>query len=82
MLIMIDVYIKQSTALKNKLHGEKFLGKPSKVVYNLLNRALKNVQMQIQVLEARLNEIVKEEQQEQLPLLKIIPGMGKIQLLC
>lgn len=40
---LIDIYIKQSTALKNKLHGEKTLGIPSKVVYRSLNRSLKAV---------------------------------------
>ena len=73
---MIDIYIKQSTALKNKLHGEKVLGKPSKTVYHSLNRALKNVQAEINVLETRLTELVKQEQQQQLTLLKSIPGMG------
>ena len=43
LLRLIDIYIKQSTALKNKLHGEKVLGKPSKTVYHSLNRALKSV---------------------------------------
>lgn len=76
LLRLIDIYIKQSTALKNKLHGEKVLGKPSKTVYHSLNRALKNVQAEIKVLEARLTELVKEEQQQQLTLLKSIPGMG------
>lgn len=76
LLRMIDLYIKQSTALKNKLHGEKVLGKPSKTVYHSLNRALKNVQTEIKILESRLGEIVKEEQQQQLTLLKSIPGMG------
>lgn len=76
LLRLIDIYIKQSTALKNKLHGEKVLGKPSKTVYHSLNRALKNVQAEIKVLETRLTELVKEEQQQQLTLLKSIPGMG------
>ncbi|SOC78934.1 Transposase [Salinimicrobium sediminis] len=73
---LIDIYLKQSTALKNKLHGEKTLGKPSKAVYHSLNRSLKAVQKEIQILEDRLMEIVKEEQQKQLTLLKSIPGMG------
>jgi transposase len=73
---LIDIYLKQSTALKNKLHGEKTLGKPSKTVYHSLNRSLKAVQKEIQILEDRLTEIVKEEQQKQLTLLKSIPGMG------
>lgn len=76
LLRLIDIYIKQSTALKNKLHGEKVLGKPSKTVYHSLNRALKSVQAEIKVLETRLAELVKEEQQQQLTLLKSIPGMG------
>ncbi|WP_282018160.1 IS110 family transposase [Salegentibacter mishustinae] len=75
LLRLIAIYIKQSTALKNKLHGEKVLGKPSKTVYHSLNRALKNVQAEINVLETRLTELVKQEQQ-QLTLLKSIPGMG------
>jgi transposase len=76
LLRLIDIYTKQSTALKNKLHGEKVLGKPSKVVYHSLNRSLKVVQNEIKTLEARLTEIVKDEQQKQLTLLKSIPGMG------
>ena len=76
LLRLIDIYTKQSTALKNKLHGEKILGKPSKTVYHSLNRSLKAVQKEIKTLEDRLIEIVKEEQQKQLTLLKSIPGMG------
>lgn len=73
---LIDIYIKQSTALKNKLHGEKTLGIPSKVVYHSLNRSLKAVEKEIKQLEERLTELVKEHQQSQLTLLKSIPGMG------
>jgi transposase len=76
LLRLIDIYTKQSTALKNKLHGEKVLGKPSKTVYHSLNRSLKSLQKEIKTLEDRLTEIVKEEQQKQLTLLKSIPGMG------
>lgn len=68
--------MKQSTAIKNKLHGEKTLGKRSKTVYHSLNRSLKAVQKEIKIIEDRLTEIVKEEQQKQLTLLKSIPGMG------
>lgn len=73
---LTDIYIKQSTALKNKLHGEKTLGIPSKVVYRSLNRSLKAVEKEIKLLEERLTELVKEHQQSQLTLLKSIPGMG------
>ncbi|WP_052143745.1 IS110 family transposase [Wocania ichthyoenteri] len=73
---LLDVYIKQSTVTKNKLHGEKVLGIPSKAVYNSLNRTLKHLQKEILIIENRLLELVKQEQQEQLTLLQTIPGIG------
>ncbi len=76
LLRLIDVYLKQSTALKNKIHGEQVLGNPSKTVYHSLNRSLKSVKLEINLLEIRLTELVKEHQQVQLTLLKSIPGMG------
>jgi transposase len=75
-LRMLEVCTKQSTALKNKVHGEKTLGKPSKTVYHSLNRMLKALKKEVQVLEKRLLELVKEDQLQQLTLLKSIPGMG------
>lgn len=51
---LIEIYLKQSTALKNKLHGEKTLGIPSKTVYHSLNRSLKMIQKEIQLLENKL----------------------------
>ena len=76
LMSLIEIYLKQSTALKNKLHGEKTLGIPSKTVYHSLNRSLKMIQKEIQLLENKLLELVKEHQQKQLTLLKSIPGMG------
>lgn len=77
LLSLIDLFTKQTTALKNKIHGEKALGKPSKTVCHSLNRTLKSVQREISVLEEKLNKLVKEEDQKQLTLLKSIPGMGQ-----
>lgn len=73
---LLDVYIKQSTAMKNKIHGEKSLGVPSKLVLASLLRNLKQLNKEIQAIESRLLELVKKEQQQQLTLLKSIPGMG------
>ena len=70
------IYIKQRTALKNKIHGEKTLGIPSKAVYHSLNRSLKSIAKEITVLEERLTGLVKDHQQSQLTLLKSIPGLG------
>jgi len=76
LLSLIELYLKQSTAIKNKLHGEKTLNIPSKAVYHSLNRSLKFLQKEIKALEDRLVQLVKEHQAQQLTLLKSIPGMG------
>lgn len=76
LLRLMDTYLKHSTAIKNKIHGEKVLGMPSKAVYRSLVRSLKSLQKEIGALEVRLMSLVKENQQSQLSLLKSIPGMG------
>lgn len=68
--------MKHSTAIKNKIHGEKTLGIPSKTVFHSLKRSLRSLQKEFGLLEAHLMELVKEDQQGQLTLLKSIPGMG------
>ncbi len=73
---LLDNYIKKSTATKNKLHGEKALGIPSRTVYSSLNRDLKHLQKEIAMLENKLLELVKQDQQDQLTLLQSIPGIG------
>lgn len=73
---LLDNYLKQRTATKNKLHGENALGIPSKFVYRSLTRHLKHLDQEIKALESRLLELIKQDQQEQLTLLKSIPGMG------
>ena len=73
---LLDSYLKQRTASKNKLHGEETLGIPSKFVYRSLNRNVKHLQKEISAIEERLLELVKQDQQHQLTLLKSIPGMG------
>ncbi|SEB49838.1 Transposase [Tenacibaculum sp. MAR_2009_124] len=76
LLRMLSIYSKQSTQLKNKIHGEEVLGHPSKVVINSLNRSLKKLKKEMEVLEKALNDNVKKEYQESLTLLKSIPGIG------
>ena len=73
---LLDNYLKKRTQAKNKKHGEDILGVPSKYVYRSLQRHLKHLDKEIKGIEARLLELVKQEQQQQLTLLKSIPGMG------
>ena len=73
---LLDNYLKKRTASKNKLHGEEVLGIPSKFVYRSLKRDLKHLNKEVKGIESRLLELVKQDQQNQLTLLKSIPGMG------
>ena len=40
---LLSIYTKQSTMLKNKIHGEDVLGTPSRLVIQSLNRQLKSI---------------------------------------
>ena len=73
---LLDSYVKKRTATKNKLHGEETLGVPSKIVYRSLKRNEKHLNKEIKGMGDRLLELVKQDQQHQLTLLKSIPGMG------
>lgn len=73
---LLSVYTKQSTQLKNKIHGEESLGIPSKQVVQSLNRQLKALNKEKNLLEEVLEKNVQEEFKEGLTLLKSIPGIG------
>jgi transposase len=73
---LLDNYLKKRTQTKNKLHGEEALGIPSKYVYKSLQRDLKHLDKEVKGIGTRLLELVKQDQQQQLTLLKSIPGMG------
>jgi transposase len=72
----LSIYSKQSTQLKNKIHGEDVLGTPSKIVVRSLKRSLKYLKKEMDTLEKALDKNVKKEYQESLTLLKSIPGIG------
>lgn len=73
---LLDNYIKHRTSTKNKLKGEEVLGKPSKTVYKSLERDLRHLEREIKMLDQRLLELVKQDQQHQLTLLQTVPGIG------
>jgi transposase len=74
---LLDVYIKQRTAIKNKRHGKETLGIPSNFVYRSLKRHRKCLDKEIKSIEEKLLSLVKEDQQQQLSLLKSMPGIAK-----
>ena len=73
---LLDFQTKQCTGIKNKIHGENVLGKPSKSVLKSLKRLLKSIQNEMQLLEKELIKNVKQEHQQMLTNLKSIPGLG------
>ena len=76
MIRLLSVYTKQSTMLKNKLHGEQVLGNPSKVVTRSLKCSLSQVEKQLEKVETALLSLVKKVHQDLLRRLKTIPGIG------
>ena len=76
LLRLLELYLKQRTQLKNKIHGEQALGIPSQAVYRSLVRSRKALDKEIKTLEERLLSMVKQEHQQQLCHLKSIPGLG------
>ena len=63
---LLDTYLKQRTATKNKIHGEAVLGIPSKFVYRSLIRNKKQLNKEMAAIESKILSLVKVDQQEQL----------------
>ncbi|WP_209406450.1 IS110 family transposase, partial [Pseudozobellia sp. WGM2] len=74
---LLDTYLKQRTATKNKIHGEAALGIPSKFVYRSLIRNRKQLDKEVMAIESKILSLVKRDQQKQLTLLMSIPGIGQ-----
>lgn len=74
---LLSTYTKQSTMLKNKIHGEAVLGNPSTFVVRSLKRSLKQIQKELQTLEEKLLFLVKKEHQDLLTRIETIPGIGR-----
>jgi transposase len=74
---LLSIYTKQSTMLKNKLHGEVVLGQPSKLVVTSLKRSLRQLKKEIDTIEEKLLLLVNEVHKDVLTRLKSIPGIGK-----
>ena len=74
---LLDTYLKQRTATKNKIHGEAVLGVPSKFVHRSLVRNKKQLDKEVEAIESKILSLVKEDQQDLLTLIMSIPGIGK-----
>lgn len=75
-LSLLQMYTKQSTSLKNKLHAlESVHDKRSKVITSI-NRQLRNLKKERELLEVELSTLVKDNEASLFARLKTIPGIG------
>ena len=73
----IVLYLKQNTSLKNHIQGLESRGIKSGKLITSLKRQLRNTRKEIEFLEAELEQLVKEHDQDLLTNLTTIPGIGK-----
>ncbi|WP_179005727.1 IS110 family transposase [Winogradskyella forsetii] len=76
LLSLKSSYLKRRTSTKNKLHGERVLDVPSKLVVRSLLLDKKHIDRELVKIEKRLLLLVKQSSQRELTLLKSIPGIG------
>lgn len=72
-----QLYFKQSTAIKNKLHMLQTRGFTKGKMISSLKRQLKSIQREIKLLEIEMEQLIKANQQDLYTRLNTIPGIGK-----
>jgi transposase len=74
---LIMLFIRQRTALKNKLHSVVHKAGNFSIVLKTLQKQIKHLDQEINQLETSMEELIKEHQGEMLTSLCSIPGIGK-----
>ncbi len=74
---LIELLLRQRTALKNKLHGLRSKGILKSAVVTSVHRQIRNLNKEVISLEVKLEYIIKEYQADLLTRLCSIPGIGK-----
>lgn len=72
-----QLYFKQLTAIKNKLHALHSRGHKRSKMISSLRRQLKQLQKEIKLLEMEMETLIKANQQDLYTRLNTIPGIGK-----
>lgn len=73
----ISIYFKQSTALKNKIHSLVSKGEKTGILLRSLKRQLKQLKKEIDLLEAEVEGLIKEHDQQLFTNITSIPGIGR-----
>ncbi len=74
---VVQLYFRQSTALKNTLHSLDNRGEKSIKLIRSLRRQLKSVQKEIKLLEQELELLIKTNEKDLYTRLNTIPGVGR-----
>ena len=74
---LIEMLIKQRTALKNKMHGLNAKGIKRSPVVTSVRRQIRNLDSEVSKLEVKLEEVIKNYKPDLLTKLCSIPGIGK-----
>lgn len=72
-----QLYFKQTTAIKNKLHSLASKGHKTGKTIRSLNRQLKHLQKEIKLLETEMEALIKTHEPALFTKIKSIPGIGK-----
>ena len=73
----VGLFFKQSTAIKNKLHSLASRGIKTGVLVRSLKRQLKQLKKEIEILEGKMEELIKEYNTPMYSNIRSIPGVGK-----
>ena len=73
---LLQMYSKQSTSLKNKLHALENLCKKRTKVITSIKRQLRNLTKESKSLETELLKLIKESESLMFTRIKTIPGIG------
>jgi transposase len=74
---VLELYLKQSTAQKNKIHGLKAKGIVTGALITSVKRQLRNTRKEIEKLQQELSKLIYEHQPELMANLQSIPGIGR-----
>ena len=72
-----QLYFKQSTVIKNKMHTLQTRGINKGKMMSSLKRQLKSIQKEIKLHEAEMELLIKANQQDLYTKLNTVPGIGK-----
>jgi len=73
---VLSLLLKQRTQLKNKLHALTSKGSEEKMAFKLIKQGIKHLDKQIEQIQTKMEDYIKENEGELYAQIKSIPGIG------